>query len=44
MKKFEVKSEFAYIISIVVLAFSVAIMSAVDFGVIMIGAPAYILS
>lgn len=44
MKKFEVKSEFAYIISIVVLAFSVAIMSAVDFGVSMIVAPAYILS
>ncbi len=44
MKKLKIPSEIVYIISIIILAFSVAMLTAVDFGISMIVAPAYILS
>ena len=44
MKKINLSSELAYIIGVVFLALSVAIVSAADFGVSMVVAPAYILS
>ena len=43
-KKITFYSEFAYIIAILILSFSVAMVSAADLGVSMIVAPAYILS
>lgn len=44
MKKLTVYSEILYVLSIVLLALAVAILTAADFGVSMIVAPAYILS
>ena len=44
MKKLKFSQELAYIVSIIVLAFAVSLMSAADFGLSMIVAPAYILS
>lgn len=44
MKKITFYSEFAYIWAILTLSFSVAMVSAADFGLSMIVAPAYILS
>ena len=44
MKKLTVHSESLYILSILLLSLAVAILSAADFGVSMIVAPAYILS
>lgn len=44
MKKINLPSEVIYLISIIVLAFSVAMLTAVDFGISMIVAPAYLLS
>ncbi|MDY6368140.1 MAG: DUF6198 family protein [Clostridia bacterium] len=44
MKKITVHSEIVYLLSIVILALAVAILSAADFGVSMVVAPAYILS
>lgn len=44
MKKIKFSSELAYIVSIIVLAFSVAMLTSADFGISMIVAPAYILS
>lgn len=43
-KKIIIPSEFVYILAIVTLAFSVAMITITDFGVSMIVAPAYILS
>ena len=43
-KKLTIHSEFAYILSILLLSFSVAMTAAADFGVSMIVAPAYMLS
>ena len=43
-KKLRLPSEVAYLLSIVLLAFSVAMITATDYGVSMIVAPAYILS
>lgn len=44
MKKITIHSEFVFIIAIIMLSFSVAMITAADFGVSMIVAPAYILS
>lgn len=44
MKKIRVPSELMYLSGIVLLAFSVAMLSAVNFGISMIVAPAYLLS
>ncbi len=44
MKKVKFSQELAYFISIIVLAFAVSLMSAANFGLSMIVAPAYILS
>jgi uncharacterized membrane protein YczE len=44
MKKLTIHSETVYVLSIIILAFSVAMMASVDFGLSMIVAPAYILS
>ena len=44
MKKLRFSSELAYLIAIIMLAFSVCLATAADFGVSMIVAPAYILS
>ena len=44
MKKLKLPSEIAYLLAVVLLAFSVAMLSAVDFGLSMIVAPAYVLS
>lgn len=44
MKKLTLPSEVIYILAIVLLAFSVAMLTSVDFGISMIVAPAYILS
>ena len=44
MKKITLHSEFAYILAILILSFSVAMVSASDLGLSMIVAPAYILS
>lgn len=44
MKKIKLASELAYILGLVLLSFSVAMVTAADFGVSMIVAPAYILS
>ena len=43
MKKLTLYSEILYVLSIVLLALAVAILTAADFGVSMIVAPAYIL-
>ena len=44
MKKITIHSEVVYLISLIVLSFSVAMLTAADFGISMIVAPAYILS
>lgn len=44
MRKLTVHSEILYVLAIVLLAFSVAMLSSVDFGLSMIVAPAYVLS
>lgn len=44
MKKLKLPSEIAYLSAVIILAFSVAMLSAVDFGLSMIVAPAYVLS
>lgn len=44
MKKIKVHSELFYILAIIILAFSVAMLTAVDFGISMIVAPAFLLS
>ena len=44
MKKIRVSSELTYILAIIILSFSVAMVAASNFGVSMIVAPAYILS
>ena len=44
MKKLTIHSEILYILSIVLLALAVAILTSADFGVSMVVAPAYILS
>ncbi len=44
MKRLRVSSELTYAFAILILSFSVAMMSAADFGLSMIVAPAYILS
>ena len=44
MKKLKLPSEVVYLAAIVLLAFSVAMLTSVDFGISMIVAPAYILS
>lgn len=44
MKKLTIHSETVYVLSIIILAFSVAMMACADFGLSMIVAPAYILS
>ena len=44
MKKLKLPSEIAYLLAVILLAFSVAMLSAVDFGLSMIVAPAYVLS
>ncbi len=44
MKKIKIYSEIVYLLSIIIISFSVAMLSAVDFGISMIVAPAYILS
>ena len=44
MKKIKVYGELVYLLSLIILSFSVALLSAVDFGISMIVAPAYILS
>lgn len=44
MKKLKLPSEVVYFAAIVLLAFSVAMLTSVDFGISMIVAPAYILS
>ncbi len=44
MKKITIHSEIIYLLSIIILAFSVAMLASADFGVSMIVAPAYILS
>ena len=44
MKKLKLPSEIAYLLAVIILAFSVAMLSAVDFGLSMIVAPAYVLS
>lgn len=44
MKKLKISSELSYIVAIIILAFSVCLATAADFGVSMIVAPAYILS
>lgn len=43
-KKLTIHSEFIYVLSIIILSFSVAMVSAADFGLSMIVSPAYILS
>ncbi len=44
MKKIKLYSEIAYVVALVLMAFSVALTASADFGVSMIVAPAYILS
>ena len=44
MKKLTIHSETVYVLSIIILAFSVAMVASADFGLSMIVAPAYILS
>ena len=44
MKKFTLYSELVYVFAILILSFSVAMVSAADMGLSMIVAPAYILS
>ncbi len=44
MKKFKIYDEVIYIIALFGLTFAVAILAAADFGMSMIGAPAYIIS
>lgn len=44
MKKLKLPSEVVYLVAIVLLAFSCAMLTSVDFGISMIVAPAYILS
>ncbi len=44
MKKIKIPSEIVYLISIVLLSLSVAMLTSVDFGISMIVAPAYLLS
>lgn len=44
MKKLKLPSEVVYLAAIILLAFSVAMLTSVDFGISMIVAPAYILS
>lgn len=44
MKKIRLSSEFVYILGLLLLSFSVAMIASTDFGVSMIVAPAYILS
>ena len=44
MKKIKISSEITYLVAIVLLALAVAILSAADFGISMIVAPAYLLS
>ena len=44
MGKIEVKSEFAYVLAIIILSFSVNVMEIADFGMSMIVLPAYIIS
>ena len=44
MKKITLHSEFVYFLAIVLLAFAVALLTAADFGISMIVAPAYLLS
>lgn len=44
MKKIKIYGEIVYLISLIVISFSVAMLTAVDYGISMIVAPAYILS
>ena len=44
MKKLKVSSEITYLLAIILLSLAVAILSAADFGISMIVAPAYLLS
>lgn len=44
MKKIKIHSEVFYVLAIIILAFSVAMLTAVDFGISMIVAPAFLLS
>ncbi len=44
MKKLKISSEAAYVVAITLLSLAVAILSAADFGISMIVAPAYLLS
>ncbi len=44
MKKLKIPSEVVYVVAIVLLAFAVAMLTSVNFGISMIVAPAYILS
>lgn len=44
MKKIKIYSEFIYVVALFGLTFAVAVLSAADFGLSMIGAPAYIIS
>lgn len=44
MKKIQIPSEFAYFAGIIILAFSVAMVTCTNFGVSMIVAPAYLIS
>ena len=44
MKKINFPSEITYLLSIIILSFSVAMLTAADFGISMIVAPAYVLS
>lgn len=44
MKKIKIYGEIIYLLSLIIISFSVAMLSAVDFGISMIVAPAYILS
>lgn len=44
MKKIKIYSEFIYVVALFGLTFAVAVLAAADFGLSMIGAPAYIIS
>ena len=44
MKKIKISSEITYFLAIALLSLAVAILSAADFGISMIVAPAYLLS
>ena len=44
MEKIKISSELTYLLAIVLLSLAVAMLSAADFGISMIVAPAYLLS